>query len=239
MSDRVIRDVSRGPHTPDRDLLERRDPSFVKTDTWLVMRVMAEFIEGFDALADIPRAVCIFGSARIGEDDPMYALAREMGRKLAAAGLGVITGGGPGIMEAANRGAQEGGGVSIGCNIDLPAEQLPNAYLDVLVDFHHFFVRKTMFAKYGEGFIVFPGGYGTTDELFEALTLVQTGKIQQFPIVLVGTEYWSGLVDWLQSRVLPDKKISADDFGLLQVTDDCDEAVRHIVDVLSRKSAAG
>jgi len=220
---------------PDRDLLERRDPGFVKTDTWLVMRVMAELIEGFDALADIPPAVCVFGSARIGPDDAMYDRAREMGRTLAENGLAVITGGGPGIMEAANRGCQERGGVSIGCNIDLPAEQRPNAYLDILVDFHHFFVRKTMFAKYGEGFVVFPGGYGTTDELFEALTLVQTGKIQHFPIVLFGTEYWAGLVDWLRDRVLAEKKISPDDFGLLQVTDDCGDAVRHIVDILSRK----
>jgi len=222
-------------HMPDRDLLERRDPGFVKTDTWLVMRVMAELIEGFDALADIPPAVCVFGSARIGPDDAMYDRAREMGRTLAENGLAVITGGGPGIMEAANRGCQERGGVSIGCNIDLPAEQRPNAYLDILVDFHHFFVRKTMFAKYGEGFVVFPGGYGTTDELFEALTLVQTGKIQHFPIVLFGTEYWAGLVDWLRDRVLAEKKISPDDFGLLQVTDDCGDAVRHIVDILSRK----
>ena len=228
-------DEATASHTPDRDLLERRDPGFVKTDTWLVMRVMAELIEGFDALADIPPAVCVFGSARIGPDDAMYDRAREMGRTLAENGLAVITGGGPGIMEAANRGCQERGGVSIGCNIDLPAEQRPNAYLDILVDFHHFFVRKTMFAKYGEGFVVFPGGYGTTDELFEALTLVQTGKIQHFPIVLFGTEYWAGLVDWLRDRVLAEKKISPDDFGLLQVTDDCGDAVRHIVDILSRK----
>jgi uncharacterized protein (TIGR00730 family) len=223
-------------HSPDRDLLERRDPSFVETDTWLVMRVLSEFVEGFDVLADIPPAVCVFGSARIDSQDPMYAQAQLVGTKLAEAGLAVITGAGPGIMEAANRGAREGGGLSIGCNIDLPAEQRPNDYLDVLIDFHYFFVRKTMFAKYGEGFIVFPGGYGTTDELFEALTLVQTGKILHFPIVLFGSAYWAGLVGWLQDRVLREAKISADDFGLLHVTDDPDDAVRHVVEILGRKS---
>jgi uncharacterized protein (TIGR00730 family) len=223
-------------HSPDRDLLERRDPSFVETDTWLVMRVLSEFVEGFDVLADIPPAVCVFGSARIDSQDPMYAQAQLVGTKLAEAGLAVITGAGPGIMEAANRGAREGGGLSIGCNIDLPAEQRPNDYLDVLIDFHYFFVRKTMFAKYGEGFIVFPGGYGTTDELFEALTLVQTGKILHFPIVLFGSDYWAGLVGWLQDRVLREAKISADDFGLLHVTDDPDDAVRHVVEILGRKS---
>jgi uncharacterized protein (TIGR00730 family) len=222
---------------PDRDLLERSDPSFTDTDTWLVMRVISEFIDGFDALARIPPAVCVFGSARITENDPMYAQAREVGTKLAQAGLAVITGAGPGIMEAANRGCQEGGGLSIGCNIDLPHEQDTNAYVDLALEFHHFFVRKTMFVKYAEGFVVFPGGYGTTDELFEALTLVQTGKILHFPIVLFGSRYWSGLLDWLREPVLAGGKISPDEFDLLRVTDDPDEVVAHVLQVLGRKTS--
>jgi hypothetical protein len=166
----------------------------------------------------------------------MYGRAREVASKLARAGLGVITGGGPGVMEAANRGCREGGGVSIGCNIDLPREQELNPYVDVVLDFHHFFVRKTMFVKYGEGFVVFPGRYGTVDELFEALTLVQTGKILHFPVVLFGTEYWSGLVGWLRDRVLAEGKIAQDEFDLVMVTDAPDEVVAHVVAVLERKS---
>src|SRR5205823_5402349 len=185
-----------------RDLLQRNDPSFTATDTWLVMRVMAELVDGFDALARIPPAVCIFGSARVGADDPMYAAARDVAARFARAGLAVITGGGPGIMEAANLGCRGGGGLSIGCNIDLPLEQRFNDYVDLALEFHHFFVRKTMFAKYAEGFVVFPGGYGTVDELFEALTLIQTGKILHFPVVLFGTEYWSGMTDWLRDTMV-------------------------------------
>jgi uncharacterized protein (TIGR00730 family) len=221
----------------DRDLLERRDPSFADTDTWLVMRVMSELVEGFDALARIPPAVCVFGSLRIGEQDPMYAAAREVGRLFARAGMSVITGGGPGIMEAANRGCREGGALSIGCNIDLPVEQKLNPYVDLALDFHHFFARKTMFVKYAEGFVVFPGGYGTADELFEALTLIQTGKILHFPVVLFGTRYWSGLLDWLNGTVLAEGKISRPEFDLMFATDDPREVVDHVLAVLGRKAA--
>ena len=224
------------PHR-DRDLLERKDPSFTTTDTWLVMRVMAEFVEGFDTLAAIPPAICIFGSARVGREDPMYAAARDVAARFARAGLAVITGGGPGIMEAANLGCREGGGLSIGCNIDLPAEQRFNAYIDLPLEFHYFFVRKTMFAKYAEGFVVFPGGYGTVDELFEALTLIQTGKILHFPVVLYGTEYWSPMTDWLRHTMLAEGKINERELELLLVTDDPEEVVSHCLAVLGKKTA--
>jgi uncharacterized protein (TIGR00730 family) len=201
------------------------------------MRVMSELVEGFDALARIPRAVCVFGSARVAPDDPMYTAARETCARLARAGYAVITGGGPGIMEAANRGCREGGGLSIGCNIDIPHEQKLNDYVELGIAFHHFFARKTMFVKYGEAFVVFPGGYGTTDELFEALTLIQTGKILHFPVVLFGIEYWSGLVAWLRDTVLAQGKIYDEDFALLHVTDDPDDVVAHVAAVLERKEA--
>jgi len=221
----------------DRDLLERKDPSFTSTDTWLVMRVMSEFVDGFDALAHIPPAICIFGSARVGPEDPMYGAARDVAARFARAGLAVITGGGPGIMEAANLGCREGGGLSIGCNIDLPTEQRLNAYVDLPLDFHHFFVRKTMFVKYAEGFVVFPGGYGTVDELFEALTLIQTGKILHFPVVLFGTGYWSAMVDWLRDTMLAEGKITEEELDLLLVTDDPQRVVDHCLAVLGRKTA--
>ena len=221
----------------DRDLLERKDPSFTTTDTWLVMRVMAEFIDGFDALARIPPAVCIFGSARTSRDDPMYAAAQDVAARFARAGMAVITGGGPGIMEAANRGCREGGGLSIGCNIDLPFEQRFNDYIDLALEFHHFFVRKTMFAKYAEGFVVFPGGYGTVDELFEALTLIQTGKIMHFPVVLFGTAYWRPLVDWLRETMRVEGKINDDELGLFCLTDDPEQVISHCMEVLGQKSA--
>ena len=224
--------------TEDTTLLQRRDPAFLKTDPWLVMRVTAELVEGLDALANIPPAVCVFGSARATSDDPMYSLARDVCKKLAEAGLAVITGGGPGIMEAANHGCVEGGGLSIGCNIELPFEQKLNPWVQLGIDFRYFFVRKTMFVKYAEGFVVFPGGFGTADELFEALTLIQTGKILNFPVALVGSAYWKGLFDWLHDTVLPEGKISADDLELLQVFDEPDAVVDHIRSILSKKKPA-
>lgn len=221
--------------TEDMVLLQQRDASFINTDPWRVLRVVSEFVEGFDALASIPPAVSVFGSARVDEDDPMYAAAREVGAELARAGLAVITGGGPGVMEAANRGCKEVGGLSIGCNIELPFEQSMNPYVDLGVDFRYFFVRKMMFVKYAEGFVVFPGGYGTLDELFESLTLIQTGKVQHFPVVLYGAAYWKGLVDWLHDPVLSEGKIAADDLDLFHVCDDPAEVVPRITQVLARK----
>src|SRR5262249_25446829 len=210
---RVIDDSIRsftGPITEDEKLLQTsqdRD-DFRQTDTWRVMRIMGEFIEGFDNLAEIGKGVTIFGSARTHPEDPQYQAAQAVARLLAGAGFAVITGAGPGIMEAANKGAKEGGGRSIGCNIELPFEQGANPYVDTLVNFRYFFVRKTMFIKYSNAFIIFPGGFGTLDEAFEALTLIQTGKIYQFPVILFGRHYWAGLIRWLQSRVLGEGKIS-------------------------------
>jgi uncharacterized protein (TIGR00730 family) len=219
--------------------LQRPEPtSFLKSDPWRVLRILSEFVDGFDALAEIPPAISVFGSARIGEHDPMYAAARQVGAKIAAAGLAVITGGGPGIMEAANRGAQEAGGVSVGCNIDLPFEQATNPYVDIAIDFEHFFVRKTMFVKYAEGFVVFPGGFGTLDELFESLTLIQTGKVLHFPVVLFGSEYWTGLVSWLQDRLMGESKIGINDLDIFTISDDPVEVVQYIQQVLGRKGSA-
>lgn len=214
----------------DHGLLEGgSDPAFLHTDPWRALRILSEFVEGFDALARCGRAVSVFGSARLGESHPHYALAQAVGERAAHAGLTVITGGGPGLMEAANRGAQEAGGFSVGCNIELPHEQAPNRYLDLVIDFRYFFVRKTMFVKYAEGFIVFPGGYGTLDELFEALTLIQTGKIDRFPIVLMGTETWRGLLGWLRDDALADGRLAESDLDLLTLTDDPDEAIAAIL----------
>jgi uncharacterized protein (TIGR00730 family) len=193
------------------------------------MRIMGEFIEGFDTLASVDKAVTIFGSARIGPDDPHYDAATETARLLAEAGFAIITGAGPGIMEAANKGARIGGGRSIGCNIELPFEQGSNPYVDTLVNFRYFFVRKTMFIKYSVAFVIFPGGFGTLDELFEALTLIQTGKIYRFPVILFGRYYWAGLLRWLQARVLTEGKISEGDLDLMLVTDDPAEAVHAII----------
>jgi uncharacterized protein (TIGR00730 family) len=225
--------------TEDSQLLERRDASFVDTDPWRVLRITSEFVEGFDALAPTPAAISCFGSARIGADDPMYSAGRGVGRALAEAGFAVITGGGPGLMEAANRGCQEGGGLSIGCNIELPFEQGPNPYLDLLIDFRYFFVRKTMFVKYADGFVVFPGGFGTLDELFEALTLIQTGKVRHFPVVLYGSAYWAGLLDWLRHPVLAEGKIAPKDLELVHVSDDPADTVAHITTVLEEKRQPG
>ena len=225
--DQAIRD--RPMLTEDEKLLHHPEgvtSAFTRSDPWRVMRIMSEFVEGFDALAEVQKGVTIFGSARTGPDDPQYEAARETARLLAEQGFAVLTGAGPGIMEAANRGARDAGGHSIGCNIELPFEQGANPYVDTLVNFRYFFVRKTMFIKYSSAFIIFPGGFGTFDEMFEALTLIQTGKISQFPVVLFGTHYWAGLVRWIRSRVLAERKISPGDMDLMVVTDDPAEAAR-------------
>jgi uncharacterized protein (TIGR00730 family) len=221
--------------TEDRKLLETKGVSFVDTDPWRVLRIMSEFVEGFGALAEVTKAITVFGSARITEADPMYEQARMVGAELAKAGYAVITGGGPGIMEAANRGCKEGGGLSIGCNIELPFEQGMNAYVDLGIDFDYFFTRKVMFVKYAEGFVMFPGGYGTMDELFEALTLIQTAKVRHFPVVLFGSAYWSGLIEWLRATVLQEGKISPVDLEILTVTDDPAEVVRAVKVVVEAK----
>jgi len=227
-----------GTPTEDEQLLKRPQPSpadFTRSDTWRVLRIMGEFVNGFDTLAEVGAAVTVFGSARVKPGDPAYGQAVELGRKLAEQGFAIITGGGPGIMEAANKGAHEAGGISIGCNIELPFEQGTNAYVDVAINFRYFFVRKVMFVKYSEGFVIFPGGFGTMDELFEALTLIQTGKVQNFPIILIGTEYWRGLVDWLKGTMLQSGKISPEDMKLLVVTDSVDEACDLIMDCYQNK----
>jgi uncharacterized protein (TIGR00730 family) len=216
--------------TTDQRLLDSRDSSdWLHTDPWRVLRIQSEFVEGFGSLAELGPAISVFGSARTSPDDPAYAAAERIGTQLVAAGFAVITGGGPGVMEAANKGACESGGISVGLGIELPFEAGLNAYVDRGLNFRYFFARKTMFVKYAQGFIVLPGGFGTFDELFEALTLVQTQKVTSFPIVLVGTAYWSGLVDWLRSTVLADGKISEPDLDMFLVTDDVDEAVAVMV----------
>jgi uncharacterized protein (TIGR00730 family) len=212
--------------TQDEQLLESPRPDeFTHTDPWRVFRIMGEFVEGFDELATLSRGIAIFGSARTKPDDPDYQAAQETGALLAAKGFAVITGGGPGIMEAANRGAFDAGGLSIGCNIELPFEQKPNAYQTLSLTFKYFFVRKMMFVKYSLAFVIFPGGFGTFDELFEALTLIQTKKIRNFPIVLFGTRYWSGMLDWLRAEVLPGGKISEHDMDIFHITDSPAEVV--------------
>jgi uncharacterized protein (TIGR00730 family) len=218
--------------TTDQRLLESRGGAdWVHADPWRVMRIQSEFIEGFGSLAGLGAAISVFGSARTPADDPVYQTAVRLGSALVGAGYSVITGGGPGIMEAANKGATEAGGVSVGLGIELPFEQGLNPYVDLGINFRYFFVRKTMFVKYAQGFVVFPGGFGTLDELFEALTLVQTGKVTRFPIVLMGAEYWRGLLVWLQDTVAAEKKIAAVDLDLLTVTDDVDAAIDFIVRV--------
>src|SRR5438034_1028869 len=231
----------RTPVTEDERLLaqvprERR--AFVKTDSWRVLRIMGEFVEGFDTLSDVYNAVTVFGSARTTPEDPYYDKAVETGRMLAQEGFPIITGGGPGIMEAANRGAQEGNGLSIGCNIELPFEQGLNPYVERSINFRYFFVRKTMFVKYSTAFIVFPGGYGTMDELFEALTLIQTGKVSNFPVILFGAQYWAGLVEWLKDRVAGEGKIATTDLRLFTVTDSPREAVATVRQARERRSKA-
>src|SRR5690242_2986363 len=206
---------------------------FTHTDPWLVFRIMSEFVDGFDELSQIPPSICIFGSARTKPDDPHYIAAVETAHLLARAGFGIITGGGPGIMEAGNKGAQEGGNVSIGCNIELPFEQGPNPYLDISIDFHYFFVRKTMFVKYAEAFVIFPGGFGTMDELFEALLLIQTKKVSHFPVILYGSKYWAGLIQWIREVMLTSEMILPDDAGLLLISDDPQEICNIVIEAYS------
>jgi uncharacterized protein (TIGR00730 family) len=226
----MMRGGAKRPTEDQRLLQEGREPAeFLETDTWRALRILGEFVEGFDALANIGPAVSIFGSARARRSDPEYRLARRVARRLVKEGFAIITGGGPGIMEAANRGAQEAGGLSIGCNIELPFEQDLNDYVDLGMQFRYFFVRKTMFVKYAEAFCIFPGGLGTLDELFESLTLIQTGKIEHFPVVLFGTAYWKGLFDWIRARPLAEGKVALEDLELFTLTDDVDEACAAIL----------
>jgi len=223
--------------TEDERLLSpRHRPAFLDSDPWRSLRILSEFVEGFDALAAVGKAVTVFGSARIREGDPYYVRARELGGLLAKEGFAVITGGGPGIMEAANRGCHEAGGLSIGCNIELPHEQAVNPYVDLGVEFRYFFARKTMFVKYADGFAIFPGGFGTLDELFESLTLIQTGKIRHFPVVLIGTEYWAGLLDWLRREAVPHGNVSLADLDLMRCTDDMAEACAWLTAASSRRA---
>ncbi|WP_436791035.1 TIGR00730 family Rossman fold protein [Yinghuangia sp. YIM S10712] len=210
-------------------------------EAWRVLRIQSEFVDGFNALAELDRAVAVFGSARTPPASPEYAIGEQVGKALVEAGYAVVTGGGPGAMEAANKGAQQAGGTSVGLGIELPFEQGLNPYCDIELVFRYFFVRKTMFVKYSQGFVVLPGGIGTLDELFEALTLVQTRKVTHFPLVLIGRDYWSGLVDWLRDRVVAQGKASPKDLDLIHLTDDVEEAIRIIVDagaVLDETEAA-
>jgi uncharacterized protein (TIGR00730 family) len=226
--------------TEDRKLLEKSErPAFLNTDPWRALRILAEFVDGFDALAGLGPAITVFGSARVDPGTPAYERAREIGRRLAEAGYAVITGGGPGVMEAANRGCQEGGGMSVGCNIELPHEQAINAYVDLGVEFRYFFARKTMFVKYADGFVILPGGFGTMDELFESLTLIQTGKIRHFPVVLVGSEFYAGLLDWIKAKLQAEGMISPGDLDLIKVTDDPEEVVRLVQEGSRRRIEAG
>ena len=224
--------------TTDQRLLDRRGPTdWVHTDPWRVLRIQSEFVEGFGLLAELPRAVSVFGSARTPQDSPHYASGVAIGAALAEAGYAVITGGGPGAMEAANRGASEAGGLSVGLGIELPFEQELNEWVDVGIAFRYFFVRKTMFVKYAQAFVILPGGFGTLDELFEALTLVQTRKVTRFPVVLFGSEYWSGLVDWLRTTMVPAATIRDTDLDLFTVTDDVDEVVRIVQEAEKARQA--
>jgi uncharacterized protein (TIGR00730 family) len=219
----------------DRRLLESHDGDLVGH----AARIGEEFLEGFTTVERLDRpAITVFGSARIREDDPVYAEARELGRLLAEAGFAVVTGGGPGVMEAANRGARDAGGLSVGFNIELPHEQAVNPYLDIGLTFKHFYVRKTMFVKVAEGFVIFPGGFGTLDELFESLTLIQTGKVLHFPVVLFDSAYWQPLLDWIRGRLLADGMISPEDLELLEVTDDPGRAVALLLECYERRCAA-
>ena len=225
--------------TTDQRLLDSRGPSdWVHSDPWRVLRIQTEFVEGFGLLAELPRAVSIFGSARTRRDAPEYAMAERLAAALADAGWAVITGGGPGIMEAANAGARDAGAMSVGCNIELPFEQHVNPYVDVAINFRYFFVRKTMFVKYAEAFVIFPGGFGTLDELFEALTLIQTDKVRDFPVILFGTSYWQGLLDWIEGTLLAEGKISPEDLKLMIVTDSPEEVARVIIDCHRRNCMA-
>jgi len=225
----TLRDTQIPATTTDQRLLDRRGPSdWVHTDPWRVLRIQAEFVEGFGLLAELGMAVSVFGSARTKPGTPEYMLAEEIAAGLSRAGYAVITGGGPGIMEAVNKGAAEAGGVSVGLGIELPTEMGLNDYVNVGLEFRYFFVRKTMFIKYSQAFVVLPGGFGTMDELFEAVTLVATGKITRFPIVLVGSEYWSGLLSWLKETMLGRGNIGVDELALIRVADDPEQVVKII-----------
>jgi len=225
--------------TTDQRLLDSRGPTdWVHTDPWRVLRIQAEFVEGFGMLAELPRAVTVFGSARTPRDHPEYALGEELGAALARDNFAVITGGGPGAMEAVNKGCQEAGGLSVGLGIELPFEQGLNAWVDLGINFRYFFARKTMFVKYSQAYVCLPGGFGTLDELFEALTLVQTKKVTKFPVVLFGSEYWGGLADWIEKTVCEAGNISAPDLKLLHVTDDVDDMIRVVHDAYAAWEAA-
>lgn len=243
----LSRTARTGEKTEDELLLERKklarpvplvpeQAEFTRDDPWRVLRIMGEFVHAFDALAEVGAAITVFGSARTTETDPMYQAARELGSRLASAGFAVVTGGGPGIMEAANRGAREAKGLSIGCNIELPFEQAINPYVDIAVNFRYFFCRKTMFIKYAEGFVLFPGGFGTLDEFFEALTLVQTRKIHRFPIVLVGSDYWKGLLHWMKAELIRGGKIDPADLQLVKLTDSTEEACNYLTEAYMSQS---
>ncbi|GAA1289152.1 cytokinin riboside 5'-monophosphate phosphoribohydrolase [Planotetraspora silvatica] len=225
--------------TYDQRLLDRKGPTdWLHMDPWRVLRIQSEFVEGFGSLANLPAAVTVFGSARTPRDSPDYEMGVRVGHALAKVGYAVITGGGPGVMEAANKGALEADGVSVGLGIELPHEQRLNEYVDLGVEFRYFFVRKTMFVKYSSGFIALPGGFGTLDELFEALTLVQTQKVTSFPVILMGSEFWTPLVDWVRTTLAKTGKISASDVDLMRVTDDPDEAVRIILEADRHRAGA-
>ncbi|MFC8180918.1 TIGR00730 family Rossman fold protein [Rhodococcus sp. 14-2470-1b] len=223
--------------TSDQRLLDQRGPgNWIHTDTWRVLRIQSEFVEGFGALAEVPRAVTVFGSARTPQDHPEYERSRQLGKSLAEAGFAVITGGGPGVMEGANRGASDADGFSIGLGIELPFEQGLNDWVDLGVNFRYFFVRKTMFVKYSQAFVCLPGGFGTLDELFEALTLVQTQKVTRFPIILLGTDFWSGLIEWIKNTLVAEGKVSPSDLELIHCTDSVEEAVRIIESTTGEQS---
>ena|ERR1035437_6215280 len=229
-------------HLTDDEVLLRSpelEDEYKTSDSWRVFRIMGEFVNGFDHLATITRGVTVFGSARSHENDPMYRAARETARLLGEAGFEIITGGGPGIMEAANRGAHDAGATSVGCNIELPFEQIPNSYLTKSLSFKYFFVRKTMFIKYSNAYMIFPGGFGTMDELFEALTLIQTRKIRNFPVVLFGSQYWRGLLSWLTSTMLNEKMVNPEDLGLMHLTDSPTDAVNFIIETFKSGAENG
>jgi uncharacterized protein (TIGR00730 family) len=226
----VLRRNQINTSTTDQRLLDHRGPSdWVHTDPWRVLRIQSEFVEGFGTLAELPKAVCVFGSARTKPDSPEYALAERLGEALARAGYAVITGGGPGVMEAVNKGTVAGDGMSVGLGIELPFEQHLNEWVDIGIQFRYFFARKTMFVKYSQAFVVMPGGFGTLVELFEALTLVQTRKVTRFPVILCGTAYWQGLMDWIRGPMLESGKVSKTDLDLIEVIDDVDAIVASIV----------
>lgn len=225
----LIRTKGEQTSTYDQRLLElNADHDWLHADPWRVLRIQSEFVTGFDALAEMPPAVTVFGSARTKEGEPYYELGREVGKKLAEANYAVITGGGPGLMEAGNRGAFENDGLSVGLGIELPHEQGLNQYVDLGVNFRYFFARKTMLLKYSQGFVCLPGGFGTLDEMFEVLCMVQTGKVTNFPIVLMGTAFWGGLVEWIKDRLVGEGMIDAEDPDLFLLTDSADEAIAYI-----------